>query len=435
MKWSFAVIGIFFALNISGQNLYFPPNNGNTWDTLSPNTLGWCQTRIDSLYSFLESKNSKGFIVLKNGKIVLEKYFGTFTADSIWYWASAGKSLTAVAIGVAQQEGYLNINNPSNQYLGIGFSSCPLEKENLITIKNQLTMTTGFDDDTINSDCTLDSCLIYKADAGTRWAYHNAPYTLLDQVISNATNVTLNQYVSQKISTPIGLNGLFITSNYNNVYYSKTRGLARFGLFILNRGNWNGNQILTDSTYFQEMTNTSQQLNKSYGYLWWLNGKESFMIPQTQFVFNGSAHPDAPDDMISALGKNGQIINVVPSQQLVMIRVGNTPDTGLVPNVFNNELWQKFNLLNCNTTSIEHNNKQNEISINPNPIFNQTTIHSDDIISKFLIFDNLGNLELEQIVNNNHFIFDSSTLINGIYLIKFLHLDGKWSIKKIIVNH
>ena len=79
-------------LNSKAQSLYFPPLTGNAWDTVSPSSLGWCVNNIDTLYNFLQQENTKGFLVLKDGKIVLEKYFGTFTQDSLWYWASAGKT-------------------------------------------------------------------------------------------------------------------------------------------------------------------------------------------------------------------------------------------------------------------------------------------------------------------------------------------------------
>ncbi|HPW87208.1 MAG TPA: hypothetical protein PLU78_08425, partial [Chitinophagales bacterium] len=78
---------------IRAQSLYFPPLTGNNWDTIAPQRLGWCQERIDSLYNYLDTTGTDGFIILKDGKIVLEKYFGTFTQDSLHYWASAGKSL------------------------------------------------------------------------------------------------------------------------------------------------------------------------------------------------------------------------------------------------------------------------------------------------------------------------------------------------------
>ncbi|MBP9096941.1 MAG: serine hydrolase, partial [Ignavibacteria bacterium] len=76
---------ILFILNAHAQSLYFPPKTGNTWDTISPSRLGWCPQRIDSLYTYLDNTNTKGFLILKDGKIVLEKYFGTFTQDSIHY--------------------------------------------------------------------------------------------------------------------------------------------------------------------------------------------------------------------------------------------------------------------------------------------------------------------------------------------------------------
>ena len=138
---------ICFLLNVSlvkSQSLYFPPLIGTTWDTMSPQSLNWCQPRIDSLYNYLQAKNTKSFIILKNGKIVLEKYFGTFTADSIWYWASAGKSLAGFITGIAQQKGLININTKVSQYIGNGWTSAPLIKENLITVKNLLQMTSGF---------------------------------------------------------------------------------------------------------------------------------------------------------------------------------------------------------------------------------------------------------------------------------------------------
>ena len=55
-----------------------------------------------------------------------------------------------------------------------------------------------------------------------------------------------------------------------------------------------------------EVTSVSQNINNSYGYLWWLNGKSSFMLPTLQTVFDGSMIPNGPNDMIMALGANDQ---------------------------------------------------------------------------------------------------------------------------------
>jgi hypothetical protein len=171
----------------ASQPLYFPPLTGTTWESVSPASLGWCTDRIDTLYSFLAANRTKAFIVVKDGRIAIEQYFGSFSRDSIWYWASAGKTLTAFLVGIAQHDGIVSINDSTSRFLGTGWTSCLPNKERLITILHQLTMTSGLRDFVADPYCTLPSCLIYHADAGTRWAYHNAPYTLLDRVVEGAS--------------------------------------------------------------------------------------------------------------------------------------------------------------------------------------------------------------------------------------------------------
>lgn len=340
MKYCFSFLLLFF-VTISSQSIYFPPVTGSQWETVSPSTLNWDTTKIDSLYSFLQGTNTKAFLVLKDGKIVLEKYFGSFTRDSNWYWASAGKSLTAFLVGIAKQEGSLSLYDSTSKYLGTGWTSLTPEQEGKIKVINQLTMTSGLDDGVPDHYCTLPSCLVYKSEPGNRWAYHNAPYTLLDGVMESAAGQNLNLFMQQRVKFITGMNGAFFPNGYNNVYYSTPRSMARFGLLMLNRGSWDVTPILTDTTYFREMTNTSNTINKSYGYLWWLNGKESFMLPQSQIVFPGMLSPEAPHSMISALGKNGQILNIVPELNLVTVRMGDAPGSAIeVPTLYNNDIWK-----------------------------------------------------------------------------------------------
>ena len=325
-------------------SMYFPPVSSTGWETTTPASLNWNEAELNNLYTYLQQKNTKAFIILKQGKIVAEKYFGTFTVDSSWYWASAGKTMTAFLVGIAQQEGLLNISNKTSQYLGTGWTSAPLAKENLITVRHQLTMTTGLDDDVQpDNDCTLPACLQYKADAGSRWAYHNAPYTILDKVVEAATGTTYNNYFQQKIRDRIGMTGLWVKSGFNNVYYSTPRSMARFGLLLLNKGKWNSMTVLNDSAYFNSQVSSSQSINPSYGYLTWLNGKANYMLPTVQFDYNGPLMPNAPADLFAALGKNDQKIYVVPSQQLVVIRMGESAgNPSLAVSSFDNELWGKL---------------------------------------------------------------------------------------------
>jgi CubicO group peptidase (beta-lactamase class C family) len=115
---------------------------------------------------------------------------------------------------------------------------------------------------------------------------------------------------------------------------------------MLNKGKWESNVILNDTTYLNNQVNTSQNLNLSYGYLTWLNGKSSYRYPSIQIVFNGGLIPNAPSDLYAALGKNDQKIYVVPSKKLVVIRMGNSAgNPSLALSNFDNELWAKLSLI------------------------------------------------------------------------------------------
>jgi CubicO group peptidase (beta-lactamase class C family) len=141
------------------------------------------------------------------------------------------------------------------------------------------------------------------------------------------------------------MDGLWFTSGNNSVYSSTTRSMARFGLLMLNKGKWENNIIINEN-YFNEATNTSQNINLSYGYLWWLNGKSSYHLPQSQLQLPGSIIPSGPNDMFMALGKNDQKIYVIPSKKMVVIRMGDAADNvNLALSDFDNVLWQKINAL------------------------------------------------------------------------------------------
>ncbi len=444
MKKALLFATLFFALTLPltlrSQSIYFPPTLGNTWDTLQPGSLGWCQDKVDSLYDYLEGENSKAFILLKDGKIVLEKYFGTFTQDSAWYWASAGKTLTAFTVGIAQQEGHLNLSDTTSDYIGTGWSIAPPLKEEKITIRHQLSMSSGLDELAAGDpNCTLPSCLPYLADAGTRWAYHTGVYTLLDSVIEVATGMTLNAYINAKIKTQTGMTGSFFMSGYNNIFVSKPRSMARFGLLLLNKGNWNGNQILTDTTYFHEMTHPSQSLNNAYGYLTWLNGQSNYLLPYLQIPIPGPLCPNAPADMYAAIGKNGQIINVAPNQNLVFIRMGNASNTADVSTLLCDTIWQYINQLPCTPIAISEG-LEDGFEVYPNPARDQITLICTSEIGQSIeleIMDQMGKLihraSYDQVPSNGKIVLNlPHEMGNGLYWVSMTTSDGQQKHQKIL---
>lgn len=349
------IIAVFFCYSCSTNKsddgseqsideLYFPPINSNDWETKSVSDLEWNQNELQPLLDFLEINNTKSFIILHDGKIVVEEYMNDHNSSAMWYWASAGKTLTTSLSGIAQEEGLLNINDKVSDYLGTGWTSATPDKENLITCKNLLSMNSGLDD---SIDSVAPEDLKYVADAGTRWAYHNV-YKKMQDVIAVASNQNFKSYFNAMLRDKIGMTGApngWLELGDFNVYWSDTRSMARFGLMIYANGKWGETQIVAEK-FLIEATNTSQNINQSYGYLWWLNGKSSYHLPASQLEFSGELVPNAPYDMFAALGKNDQKIYVVPSKKLVVVRMGEVADNETFAlSSFDNDLWGKLNSL------------------------------------------------------------------------------------------
>jgi len=137
--------------NLEESGFYFPPLDSDTWETINPQELNWNTAAEEQLYALLEEKGTMVFLILKDGKIALEWYFDNHTVDTPWYWASAGKTLTAFTTGIAIEEGHLSLSDKTSAYLGQGWTSTTANKEDLITVWHQLTMTSGLDE--TQGDC------------------------------------------------------------------------------------------------------------------------------------------------------------------------------------------------------------------------------------------------------------------------------------------
>jgi CubicO group peptidase (beta-lactamase class C family) len=322
------------------NGVYFPPVSGSDWETTELSSLGWNEAAVQPLKDFLLEKNTKSFMILVNGRIVMEEYFDGHTAEATWQWNSAGKTLVSATTGIAQQNGLFTIDDEVAQYLGDGWTSAPPEKEALITLFHLLSMTSGLEDANL---VTL-AALTYVADAGSRWSYSNVFQKLMD-VVAISANQSFESYYNATLKDKIGMDGFWNNGVIFRIYHSNTRSMARFGLLALHRGKWDTEQII-DQAFFEAGISSSQTINPSYGYFWWLNGKSSFMVPGGQTVFPGSLIPNAPADMYAAMGAEDQRIYVVPGENMVVVRMGRASDPGnpsFALSGFDNALWEKIN--------------------------------------------------------------------------------------------
>lgn len=330
------------------KTLYFPPKNSDVWEASTPEALNWNTTELENLYTFLEDNDTRAFIILKDGKIVVEKYWGKnflgtkdFTSETQWPWYSAGKTLTSFMIGMSEKGGSIDHTEKVSTYLGEGWTSMTKEQEDKITVKHLLSMTSGLDYSVSNPNCYTPDCLQYLNNPGEVWFYHNGAFSVLKEVIATIHKTTLNNYTDNNYEEKVGSNGYWTIGDTDySLYFATARDAARFGLLLLNKGKWEDEELVKED-YFKKMINSSQDINKSYGYLTWLNGKSTIVAPGFTTIFDASLTENAPADLFAGIGYDGQFIDVIPSECMVVIRLGKE-GVSLVPTALHDEMWSKI---------------------------------------------------------------------------------------------
>ncbi|MDG1897123.1 MAG: serine hydrolase [Fuerstiella sp.] len=330
-------------------SLYFPVTD--EWETVSPESLNLDTAALDRALDFAMDRNSSSVIILHRGRILAERhqdvaspsrrYQGmvrgkTSLSHVIEDVASCQKSVTCVLVGIAQQKGLLKLSDPVHKHLGTGWSQATPELESEITLRHLITMTSG-----------LSVQLKYVAPAGKKWAYNTTAYSRSLTVVAKAAQMTANDVTREWLTGPLGMDDSkwvdrrlpadspIVANGYG--FATSARDLARFGLMMLANGHWQNEAILSDQQFLKAATSTSQKLNPSYGYLWWLNGQK-FALRGTRRA-TGSLVPTAPKDMFSAQGALGRRCSISPSRQLVMVRLGDSPDRTGEPR-FDPEFWR-----------------------------------------------------------------------------------------------
>lgn len=401
---------------LKAQGLYFPPVGSPQWQKTSPSSLNYCKPEIDSLYNYLKANNTKAFILLKDGKIVLEKYFGDFNKDSSWEWKEASHTLTAALFGIAQSNHLLDIEAPVQKYLGEAWTSLSPEKETEIKVEDHLKMTTGLKSNKKDNTCIKPECLGFKSIAGEQWMFHQPSYLILESILKVAADQSFNQFLFNYLRGAIGLSGSYSNDAETKSYRSNARAAARFGLFLLAKGSWEEKVIITDDAFFNQMTSPSQELNLAYGYLTWLNGQSNYQLPQSSNTFEGELVPYAPIDLFAAFGKDGQLINIVPSEGLVWVRFGDAPQVGngSIAAIFNNNIWKRIQQLDCQAFSITSESDDiNQLS--PKPGKDEIRISTKVPIQKLLISDETGKVHFAEDINSKKLSINTKQFEKGIY--------------------
>ena len=282
-----------------------------------------------SVDHMMEQLDEVGLLVLKDGKVRLERYHDGFGPNDRWTSFSVAKSLTSSLVGAAVQDGYIkSLNDPVTRYIpelkGSAYDG--------VTVRELLTMTSGVkwneDYTDPNSDVARmlstpappgkNSTIAYmrklprEAPPGKKWVYKTGETMLVGVLVEKATGKTLAQYLSQKIWRPYGMEKdayWEVDAGGGNIggccVSAALRDYGRVGQFLLDGGRAGGKQVLP-SCWIKQATSKQADIGDpdySYGYQWWVERNGSY----------------------DALGIFGQMIHVDPKHRLVIVTLSNWP--------------------------------------------------------------------------------------------------------------
>jgi CubicO group peptidase (beta-lactamase class C family) len=339
------------------ETYYPPPESGDGWRRcrsdddvrqkagLDPHRLNLIGQAQAQLYS-----GPWAIAIVRNGYLVRE-WFGVpdmpATTFDVW---SCTKSATGIAFGMVFEDSR-NHRLPGNQKIDLESAAYdfipegqPLSdpRKGQIKLKHLLSMTSGIPGESQgllgvavvpgNGEFELAlgkqasrfgaSAATMMAAPGERWDYSDAGFAHLSLIFSRVTGKEIGDYMNERLFRPIGIRNFSWDSqggsghigphtNAHSGLHLSARDFARVGYLMAHRGRWEGKQLVPE-WWIDLATRSSQELNRSYGYTFWVNT-------------DGAQWPTAPRDAFAFKGYAANRCYIIPSLDLVVVRVGYTP--------------------------------------------------------------------------------------------------------------
>ena len=296
---------------------YWPTDE---WRTADPEEVGIYSGPLDDM---LEEISNRGIgvdsvTVVRDGYVVLEEYFSTYQGEPHIIY-SCTKSVVSTLIGIAIEEGYIESLDVRMLDLFLNRTATNMNdwKEEM-TLRDLLKMTAGFDardsylydweglypmhDSPDALQYVLDLPVIEEP--GTRFEYTNGVSHLLSCIITEKTGMSALEYGMERLFEPLGIHDVEWHNDsmgrnwgYNRIYITP-HDMAKFGYLFLNKGQWDGTQIVPEEWVEEATTkHVAATIMDGYGYQWWVSGKGYY----------------------TAVGHKGQFIHVVPELDLVAV--------------------------------------------------------------------------------------------------------------------
>ena len=316
--------------NKTVNNLAFPYGDMEQKDTVFAN-VDYAKLNAAVANAFdakgIVDKRTRSLLVIYKDKIIAEKYDTGFDKNSKILGWSMTKSITATLFGILAKEGKYNVNKRAP------IAEWENDDRKIITTSDLLHMNSGLAwEENYSTICDATKMLFQAENMGrvqlekpsvfepnTHWNYSSGTTNLLSYILRNQFK-THQEYLDfwySALIDKIGMKsmvvetdmaGNFVGSSYS---WATTRDWSKFGLLYLHQGNWNGEQLF-DKSWAKYVATPTKGSNGDYGAHFWLNA--------------GGRYPDAPKDLYSANGFQGQKVFIIPSHDLVIVRMGLTED-------------------------------------------------------------------------------------------------------------
>lgn len=320
-----------------GPSVVYP---GDSWQTVDPADAGFDAAALDAIAADAEAAGSTCLVVTRRGRLVAEWYWnggGPTTPQQVF---SVTKSVTSTLVGLAQDDGDLDVADPAATYIPqwADTPSDAVTVEDLISNDSgrHWTLASDYRDLVVAPDRTAYAVgLGQDAEPGTVWAYNNAAIQAVDAVLETATGDDPAEMADARLLGPIGMAHSEMThdaAGNTNTFFgleSTCQDLARFGYLFLREGRWDGEQVISADWVEAATGGASQEINAAYGYLWWLNRPgpvagplQPMTLEQSRTAPHTQLAPGAPEDMYWARGLGGQIVQVDPGSETVVVRLG-----------------------------------------------------------------------------------------------------------------
>ena len=278
---------------------------------------------------------TKAVVVLHDGQLIAERYAPGYGPQTPIWAHSLSKSLTSALIGVLVREGKLSLQQPAP----VAAWQSPGDPRRAVTIDQLLRMDSGLPfDETDGVLSPLTRMIFLERDTaayaatmplahppGTVWGYSNLGYALLSRMITEAAGgsaVAAQRFARRELLAPLGMAHTTIQADAAGTLigsgssYGTARDFARFGQLYLDDGVVDGRRILPRGWVAYSH---SQTLDTGYGAGFWTNLVNDTRVP----VWNAPwGMPQLPRDMYYARGAFGQYVVIVPSEKLVVVRMG-----------------------------------------------------------------------------------------------------------------